>query len=226
MTDVILIRHCEAEGNIKKVFQGSTDSDITENGKAQLAALSERMKDFPFEHIYSSPLKRAYKTAQAANVYMQLPIHTDDGLREINAGVIEGVRYADLPKLYPVDAENWNLSPMNFAPMGGETMREVFERGWNTVIKIVKRHKHSRICITSHGCTIRNILCRAKGYSIDRLNDIEWCDNTAISVLRFDDELNCSLILENDASHLNDEISTLAKQVWWKKESREKMLFE
>ncbi len=227
MTDIILVRHCEAEGNIKKVFQGSTNSDITENGKLQLAALSERMKEFPFEYIYSSPLKRAYKTAQAANEHMKIdPIITDDGLREINAGVIEGIKYADMPNLYPEDAKNWNLSPMDFAPENGETMKSVFERGWNTILKIAKKHSGSKICVASHGCTIRNILCRAKGWPIEKLNDVEWCDNTAISILRFDDDFNCELILENDATHLSEEISTLAKQVWWKKESREGMLFE
>ena len=30
MTRIILIRHCEAEGNIKRVFQGHTDADISE----------------------------------------------------------------------------------------------------------------------------------------------------------------------------------------------------
>lgn len=33
MTRIILIRHCEAEGNIKRVFQGHTDADISENGR-------------------------------------------------------------------------------------------------------------------------------------------------------------------------------------------------
>ena len=226
MTDIILIRHCEAEGNIKKVFQGSTDADITENGQAQLKALSDRMKDIPFDYIYSSPLKRAYKTAEAANAWMKLPIIENNDLREINAGIIEGIKYIDLPVLYPQEARHWNLSPMDFAPEGGESMRDVFERGWNAILNIAKEHNNSRICVVSHGCTIRNILCRAKHWQIDKLNDVEWCDNTAISILRFNDDFDCELILENDASHLSEDISTLAKQVWWKKESREEMIFE
>lgn len=42
-----------------------------------------------------------------------------------------------------------------------------------------------------------------------------WCDNTGVSVLRFDRD-RVELILENDNTHLNEELSTFAKQTWWK----------
>ncbi len=51
-------------------------------------------------------------------------------------------------------------------------------------------------------------LCWAKGWPIERLSEVAWCDNTGVSVLRFDRD-RVELILENDNTHLNEELSTL-----------------
>ena len=83
---LIIVRHCEAMGNHHRVFQGSTDCDITENGARQLDALAERMLEFPFQAAYSSPLQRALKTAQAANRHYGLEIKLDARLAEIHGG--------------------------------------------------------------------------------------------------------------------------------------------
>ena len=39
-TRFIVVRHCEAQGNIRRVFNGITDGDITENGARQLDLLA------------------------------------------------------------------------------------------------------------------------------------------------------------------------------------------
>lgn len=104
-TKVIIIRHCEARGNVDRIFNGHYDSDITENGEKQLACLAERMEKVPFDVIYSSPLLRARKTAQAANAGKNLPIQIEDGLIEINGGVWEGKPWKSFPELFPADSE-------------------------------------------------------------------------------------------------------------------------
>ena len=49
MTKLIIIRHCEAAGNKYRVFQGHTDSDISEKGKVQLDLLSIRCRNMPMD---------------------------------------------------------------------------------------------------------------------------------------------------------------------------------
>ena len=56
-TRFIVVRHCEAQGNIRRVFNGITDGDITENGAHQLDLLAARMAGEHFDVIYSSPLR-------------------------------------------------------------------------------------------------------------------------------------------------------------------------
>lgn len=220
MTRILLVRHCEAEGNHKRVFQGHTDAAVSENGRRQLELLALRCRNMDIGAMYSSPLRRAYETAQAINEYHHLPIRTDAGLIEIDGGVWEGKPWEKLPELYPDDAKAWNARPWDFAPEGGEPMRHVYARIWDAVTGIVKQNPGKTVCVTSHGCAIRNFLCRAMGKPIEELNDVDWCDNTAISIVDFDEQLRPEIVLLNDASHLTEEVSTFAKQEWWKPEYR------
>ena len=95
-------------------------------------------------------------------------------------------------------------------------MREVFARMAEVLTEIAAAHPNGTVAVASHGCAIRNALCWAKGWPIERLNEVAWCDNTGVSVLRFD-EGGVQLLQENDNSHLSENISTFAKQTWWKK---------
>lgn len=61
MTKIYIVRHCEAMGNIKRLFQGSSDFDITEFGAEQLEYLKIRFKNIPLDKVYTSPLIRAKK---------------------------------------------------------------------------------------------------------------------------------------------------------------------
>ncbi|WP_101697246.1 histidine phosphatase family protein [Clostridium minihomine] len=226
MTRVILIRHCEAEGNVKRIFQGHTDAEVSENGLRQLDLLSLRLRNTKIDVLYSSPLKRAYITAQAVNRYHNLPILQEKDLMELDGGEWEGIPWAELPEKYPEMASVWWNTPHDFASEKGESMRQLYDRIWNAVIRLVKEHPGKTIAVTSHGCAIRNFLCRANGWPIERLNDIDWCDNTAVTIVDFDEELNADIQLVNDASHLTEEVSTFSKQDWWRPENKDKEHFE
>jgi Fructose-2,6-bisphosphatase len=226
LTRIILVRHCEATGNFERTFQGSTDSDITENGKIQGEIVADRFKNIHYDYIYSSPLKRAFKTAQYVNKHHELEIIKDDGLIEVSGGHWEGMPWKEIPNLFPEEAYNWAHKPWDFHPQGGESMKQVYDRIWETILKIVKKHQNKTICIASHGGVIRNFLCRVLTGSIKNLNEIDWCDNTGINIIDFDDEFKPIMIVKNDASHLNKDTSTLQKQTWWKKINTDYMSFE
>jgi Fructose-2,6-bisphosphatase len=218
MTRILLVRHCEAQGNTDSVFQGHTDCEISGSGETQLELLALRCRNMPINAIYSSPLRRARLTAEAVNRYHHLEIRTDPRLIEINGGVWEGKPWCDLPALYPEQTEAWYKRPHEFAPENGESMREIYGRIWKGITDIVRENPDKTVCIASHGCAIRNFLCRAQGWPIERLNDVDWCDNTALSIIEFDGDLNSKVVLMNDASHLTPETSVFMHQTWWQKE--------
>ncbi len=206
MTELYIVRHCEASGNVSRVFQGIADTDITECGAMQLERLAERFKDIKIDAIYSSPLKRAYKTAEAINKYHGLPIIKEDKLIEIDGGEIEGLCWENFDITHPVLEYNWNMRPDLFHPKGGESMKSVYKRSWEVVLKIVAENEGKVVAVASHGCTIRNIICHALGKKIEALRTVPWADNTGIFLLRFNGNELPEIVLHNDYSHLSAEL--------------------
>lgn len=216
MTTVYIVRHAEAEGNKNKTFQGLTDCNLTEKGYLQLEALAERFKDIKIDKLYSSPLKRTIATAKAVNKYHNLPINIEKDVIEINGGVFEGQKWDEVPKFYPKEHNIWVNEPEKFKIEGGESMKEVYDRMKNAITSIVAENKGKTIAVVSHGCSIRNFLCFANRMPLKEINKIEWCDNTAISKIEFNDDLEPTVVYQNDSSHLMNSDESLQSQAWWK----------
>lgn len=205
MTKIYIVRHCEAEGNNKRIFQGSTDCDITNLGETQLKFLGERFAGIELDKIYTSPLIRAKKTALAIKANRDIPVISDERLKEIHGGVVEGKPFAKAFLAIPGLAEIWNNSPQDFAPEGGEPMRDAYERIWDAVISIAKENAGKTVAVATHGGVIRCLNCRLAFGTAERLKDMSWCENTGVTLVTFDDDMNAKVMLMNDCSHVPDE---------------------
>lgn len=220
ITRIYCVRHAEAMGNVMEFFQGRTDTDISPKGEKQLACLAERFKDIDFDIIYSSPLKRTRATAAAVNKYHSADILIDDRLIEINGGVWEGLKWVDIPVLYPEEHKLWTDKMEDFHIKDGEAMTEVYDRMSRAVDDIAAKNPGKTIVVVSHGCALRNYLCYANGDSIDKLADVGWSDNTAVSCVEYDENGQKRLIFKNDSSHLSEELSTLRTSKWCRYEDK------
>lgn len=210
-----IVRHCEAAGNKERFFQGQCDGGISETGEIQLSYLAERFRDIHIDAIYSSPLTRAVRTAEAVGSYHDLPIIRDCRLMEIDGGEWEGKRWADLPSLYPREAEDWIKDPHLFCAPGGEHMADVITRMAAAITDIAHECEGKTAAVCSHGCAIRCLDCWAQELPIERLREVEWCDNTGVMLLEMT-EGKPHVVFRNDISHVPAEFSTFAKQLWWK----------
>lgn len=222
MTKIYFVRHAEAEGNVKEFFQGRIDCDISEKGAVQLEYLAKRFETIDYDAIYSSPLKRAMATANAVNRRLKLPINEREDLIEINGGVWEGMFWTDIAKNYPKEHDLWKNDMKNFYVEGSERMSEVYGRMINAVEQIVRENEEKTVVVVSHGCALRNYLSYAEFGSPDRLGDVGWSDNTAVSLIEYDELIRPKLIFKNDSSHLPPEASTLAFSNWSKYDEKEK----
>lgn len=217
MTRIILVRHCEAQGNTLGVFQGSTDCDISGHGETQLDLLSLRLRNTPIDAIYASNLKRARVTAEAINRYHNLPLQIEPLLREIDGGDFEGKSWRQLTELYPEEINTWYTNPGDFFPVNGESSRTVYDRMWKAVTGIVQKNMGKTVCAVSHGCAIRNFLCHALNKPIEEIGDVPGSFNTGVSIIDFDDNLHSNVVLMNDVSHLPPEMYQTGEAAWWKK---------
>ena len=142
-----LIRHGETAWNRQHRFQGSNDIHLNENGLAVARATAAGMSKagLTFDRIYSSPLSRAYETAQI--ICPDQEIETDDRLREVSFGDLEGEVYAHVETL-----------PMP-AP-GGEDIPQLQSRVLACLGDIMAdpANEGKRILISAHGGVIRSVM--------------------------------------------------------------------
>ncbi len=204
MTKVYLIRHPEAIGNRDRIFQGSSDLDVTEKGQKQLECLTKRFKNIPIDVIYSSPQIRAYKTALAVKGTHNINIIKMDDLRELDGGVFEGKAWQTLDEEFKDEMFLWNTKPHLFKAEGGESMEHVFNRVTSALNKIIRENDGKTVVITSHGCSLRNMHCYLSGNSFENLYTIPWVDNTGVTYVECGK--NNKIIYQNDLSHLTPEI--------------------
>ena len=219
VTELYIVRHCEAEGNISETFQGHTDSNITEKGALQLEKLSERFRNIPVDIIYTSPLKRAMLTAEAAGKYHDAPVISDSDLMEINGGKMEGCKWSSLGDIFPDEYSVWVNDFAHFHAPNGESVAQVYERMKRAVLNIVRENKGKSVVVSSHGGSIRILLCFLLGHSLDEIVDVPWVENTSVCLFRFDESLNPRCIFLNDCEHISNDPATSPHQMWWRKEN-------
>ncbi len=206
MANIYIIRHCETKANAEKRLQGHIDIDINELGAKQLQALTERFKSIDIDVVFTSPLLRAKKTAEAVAKNKNIPINALDSLIELNCGDYEGMPYAEIGKKIPDFFDIWFNHPWDFAPENGEKMTDAYERIWQAVTDIYKSHKDQNVAIVTHGGIIRCLLCKALKNDITKLCEIPFSENTAVSLLKFSNNMKCDVVYFNDSSHLSQEL--------------------
>lgn len=213
VTRVYVIRHPETDGNAKKIFQGHIDLDVNELGKKQLAALKERFENINIDAVYTSPLLRTRRTAEAVVGCRNIPIIPHEGLIELNGGVYEAKTFFQIGEEYPDFPDIWSNHPWDFAPRNGEKMTDAYNRIWKTVKNIVCENKGKDIAVTTHGGVIRCLMCRLFKNDITKLTEIPFMYNTSVSLLEFDGKMNVNVVYFNDYSHLTDDLKNTNAEV-------------
>lgn len=105
MKRLILLRHGQSEWNLKNLFTGWTDVDLTEQGVAEAKKAGQLLKaeGFEFKIAFTSYLKRAVKTLNYTLDEMDLdwiPVEKDWRLNEKHYGSLQGLNKAETAEKY------------------------------------------------------------------------------------------------------------------------------
>lgn len=219
MTKIYLIRHAEAEGNIYRRAHGHYNGLVTDRGRKQIIQLRERFEEIGIDAIYSSDLSRASTTATALSEPRGLEVNLTEKLREVGMGVWEDTAWGDIEYHDREMSHNFSHDPALWSVDGSENYNNVKARMSDFITETAKHHDGETLAFFSHGFAIRAFMCLLEGIPSNETDKMPYCDNTAVSVLTYD---NGKLILEShsDNSHLDKENSTLAHQLWWRKEKK------
>jgi probable phosphoglycerate mutase len=149
------VRHGESVANLLREFSNSgVKHPLTETGVEQAWTLAQKLRNIPFEIIYSSPVLRAMQTAQILSEQIQVPVEITEALREWSVGVYEGTTDPEGWELHRKVQEDWYFKGKPESKMpGGENLIEIKKRFVPFIDRLVQRYKD----------TDRNILCVAHG---------------------------------------------------------------
>jgi broad specificity phosphatase PhoE len=200
-TRVLLIRHGATVLSAEDRFAGSTDVELSDEGRNQARCLGERLAGEELAAVYASPMRRTIETAKLVIGSHPLEPETDPGLREIDHGRWEQLTRREVEARFADEYTNWEADPFTFAPEGGESGLSVMARALPVLRRIVVKNSGKTVAIVSHKATIRLVLCSllgidARGYR-DRLDQSPAC----LNVLDFKDPVRVRLVVYNDTSH-------------------------
>ena len=199
MTELFFIRHGETEANANIKFTGRYDSLLTEKGIIQAEMCKKFVSGVDYDCIFSSPLKRAIKTAEVVNVKGK-PIIIDERLYELDGGIWNGLYYSEVKKNYPDLFSVYKNDLDNFKAINGESVKEVLLRLKDFIDFVKSDYSGKKVCIVSHAICIRTIFAY---FMNKRVQDIDFPTNASVSVLKYDNDKLRELIYSSDA-HIGD----------------------
>jgi probable phosphoglycerate mutase len=154
MVQIYLVRHGQDEDNAKGILNGHRDQPLTEIGIEQAEKLALRIKDtgLTFDKVYSSPLQRAFNTANVICDFIDLsPPEKLDILIERNFGAMSGQHTRDVEKLCAPDIYKTDTITYFLSPEGAETFPDLLIRAKKLLSFIEENHNDETVLLVSHG---------------------------------------------------------------------------
>ena len=173
MKNIYFVRHGQTDYNLKEIIQGASDIELNETGIKQAYQTKEKLKDIKFDKIYSSPLKRAKKTAEIIGEDRKITVEVDDRLKEISFGINEGNKYGTYD-YYGF----WNYNNPHLYSEA-EDVRDFLKRVSN-FLDSLNNIDAGNILLVAHGGVAKAVAAYFNGIpedgQIDKLTKLENCE--------------------------------------------------
>ena len=177
---LVLVRHGQSEWNLKNLFTGWRDVDLTEAGIAEARSAGRKLKGLglSFDVAYTSALVRAQNTLKLA-----LEELGQTGLEERRDQALNERDYGDLSGLNKDDArEKWGEEQVHVwrrsydvNPPGGESLRDTGARVWpyymTRILPVVMRGR--RVLVSAHGNSLRALVMVLDRLTPDAVTKLE-----------------------------------------------------
>ncbi|MHD0318276.1 histidine phosphatase family protein [Fusobacterium sp. THCT1E2] len=203
--EIYFIRHGETLWNTLKIFQGSSDSPLTELGISQAEKLSKKLKDIEFTNFYSSPMGRTIQTTKIIMGDRKQKIKFIDEFKEISMGDIEGVPRSEFEEKYPKEFYDFFNNPVDYDPKvyHGENYYQVIERVKKGLDKLLSYlNDNDRVVVVTHGVTLKALFHIITKERMDELGAAKVPQNTSVSIVKYENgKFNIEVF--SDTSHLD-----------------------
>jgi 2,3-bisphosphoglycerate-dependent phosphoglycerate mutase len=177
MTDrlLVLVRHGESEWNLKNLFTGWKDIDLTANGIAEARAAGRKLKaqGIRFDVAFTSALIRAQRSLDLILEEMgqrNIPTFKDQALNERDYGDLSGLNKDDARAKWGAEQVHLWRRSYDVAPPGGESLKDTAARVLPYYIQEIlpRVMRGERVLVSAHGNSLRALVM-----VLDRLSPAE-----------------------------------------------------
>ena len=171
-----IVRHGQTDWNVEKRYAGRTDVPLNDIGIQQANTVKDELKNVEFDVVFSSPLKRAYKTAQ---IICNKKIITDERIIERSNGDLEGKLKNEIKEEIDFNDPNNNLYNI-------ESIIDFRNRINNFLDEVTKKYKNKNVLIVTHAGVAIYMRCYFEGEPIS--NDYSSYKINNCKVLKYKNE--------------------------------------
>jgi len=184
---LVLVRHGQSEWNLKNLFTGWRDVDLTELGREEAKTGGERLKarGLKFDIAFTSDLMRAQKTCQIIlDVVGQSDLETirNQALNERDYGDLSGLNKDDARKKWGEEQVHiWRRS-YDVPPPGGESLKDTGARVWPYYLHDLQPHvlRGETVLVAAHGNSLRALIMALDGTSGEEIVNLELATGVPI----------------------------------------------
>jgi broad specificity phosphatase PhoE len=171
---IYLVRHGEAEDDLDDSYGGAADHPLTPKGEAQAGDLAATLKESVITRIYTSPQRRASKTAtiMASELMISNAVRVVDDLRERNSyGVLSGIPKSNACELFPLILKPGEVRSGHSkeALLGAEDYDAFVNRvvaTFSLISREASADQIDNIAIVTHGTWLRILVSEHLGLSL------------------------------------------------------------
>lgn len=196
MVKLILVRHALTVDNQESRLSGHIDSSISEEGKEQIDKITNYLKDFDIDKIYTTTSSRTKDTVKKLSELKSIEIIEKESLKEISFGDFEGLTFDEIKDKYPKEFQDMIEKGYEYKYPNGESLIDSYNRVCIELDNIISNNDDRTILICSHGGTIRNIIT----YLISNSYKYHWnfkIDNGSVTILEVQDGFTVITAMNN-----------------------------
>ena len=161
--ELILVRH--GLPMRREVVEGPADPELSVEGHDQSARLANYLATESIDAIYSSPMKRAFQTAEPLAAKTSLPISIVDDVAEYDRLSNE---YIPIEELRAANDERWHKLVAGGWHSDSDTLESFRNRVISSLEQLISQHASQRIVVTCHGGVINQYLAHILGIATER----------------------------------------------------------
>lgn len=180
--NIYFLRHGQTDANIKDLYCGRTEANLTEKGIQQAVNAGKLLKTIDFSRVFVSERQRAADTLRYA-LGEETKYEIDPRVNEMDFGAFESKTYQELEKSYEKEFKLWGEDYKGYKLPEGESLLDLYKR-FSEFMNELTSKDYENVLIVTHGGVMRCAYC----YVLGSL-DFYWkfgCRNGDIALIKYE----------------------------------------